>query len=211
MRQPTEQFWGKPSWPLIRYTTVLAIANSVWFGLVYGGADILTHHRTLRVRVDFSWEQHIPLVPAASLIYMSIYLLFVAAPFVLRRREEIRALVLTLMTVTGIAGICFLLLPAESAYPPPQNLRAWAGLFSFADWLNLRYNMLPSLHVALSVVCIACFAARAPAAGKMLLWLWAAALCASTLLTHQHHVLDVVTGFGLALAGYRFVYRRLVS
>ncbi|MBI4663435.1 MAG: phosphatase PAP2 family protein [Verrucomicrobia bacterium] len=150
-------------------------------------------------------------MPAATAIYMSIYLLFVAAPFVLRRRTEMRAMVIALMAVTGFAGLCFLLLPAEPAYPPPQNLGAWRGLFEFADWLNLRYNMLPSLHVALSVVCVVCFAARASHAWAILLWLWAMALAASTLLTHQHHLLDVVTGMVLALAACRLIYGRLVK
>jgi len=95
---------------------------------------------------------------------------------------------------------------AELAFAPPQDLGAFPELFRFADRLNLTYNLVPSLHVALSVLCIAAFSARANPAGKVLFWIWAVAIALSTLLTHQHHVIDVVAGFALALIAYRFVY-----
>jgi membrane-associated phospholipid phosphatase len=99
-----------------------------------------------------------------------------------------------------IGGIGFLLLPSQPAYGPPGDLGAWAWMYRFADQINLTYNMAPSLHVALSVCCVAVFARRASGFVALLLWAWAAAIAASTLLTHQHHLLDAVTGWGLGLA-----------
>ena len=104
-------------------------------------------------------------------------------------------------------------MPAELAFPPVRasELGIWAPLFRFADSLNLTYNLLPSLHVGLAVVCVAAFATRAERALRALLWTWAAAVTLSTLLTHQHHVVDVLTGWGLALMCFRRVYRPLVE
>jgi membrane-associated phospholipid phosphatase len=35
-----------------------------------------------------------------------------------------------------------------------------------------------------------------------LLWLWAAAIAASTVLTHQHHIIDAVTGWALGVIAF---------
>jgi membrane-associated phospholipid phosphatase len=118
-----------------------------------------------------------------------------------------------LAVIIATAGVCFLLFPVELAYPPvPESeLGAWAGLFHVADELNLTYNLLPSLHVALTVGCVAAFATHIRGAGQALLWIWAGAIALSTLLTHQHQVLDVLTGWLLAVLCFRYVYKPLAG
>jgi membrane-associated phospholipid phosphatase len=198
-----------PGWGHLRYAAALSLANALWFALVYGGADSLTARRSLRVPVNFAAELRIPFVPAMTVFYMSLYLLFLMAPFILRTRREFRAVVWTLAVVIACAGLGFLAFPAELAFAPPREdeLGKWAGLFHLADKLNLTYNLLPSLHVAMGVVCVAVFSPRAPWTGKIVLWIWMALIAASTVLIHQHHVLDVVTGWLLAVAGVRTVFR----
>jgi membrane-associated phospholipid phosphatase len=203
-------FLAWPGWRHLLYAWTLSLANGAWFVLVFYGCDFLTARRALRVAVHFDAELSIPLVPAMSAVYMSIYLLFLAAPFVLRTRAEFRAAVATLAVVIGIAGAGFLLVPAELAFPPAttEALGRWAGVYHLADRLNLTYNLVPSLHVALTVACAAIFARHAAGWGKALLWVWASAVAASTVLTHQHHVLDAVTGSLLAVACVRWVHDR---
>ncbi len=202
-----------PGWRHLRYAALLSLANGVWFLLVFGGMDALTARRSLRVPVHFAAELSIPLVPAMTLFYMSLYLLFLLAPFVLRTRREFRAAVWTLAAVIAGAGVGFLVFPARLAFAPPreEDLGRWAGLFHLADRLNLTYNLLPSLHVALGVACVAMLSPRAPGAGKMILWMWAALIGASTVLIHQHHVLDVVTGWLLAVVCVKAGFDRLAG
>jgi membrane-associated phospholipid phosphatase len=198
-------------WPSLRhfgYTLLLSLGVTAWFALVYGGASYLTARRALRVRVHLDAELAVPLVPAAVLGYVSIYALFSLPPFVLRTRREVQALALTLLAVILVAGVGFLLFPAEPAYPPHEHVGAWTGLFQFAETMALKYNMVPSLHVAMSVVFTAAFAERTGMRGKVFLWTWAVVIALSTLLAHEHHVIDVVTGFALGAAGYALVYRR---
>jgi membrane-associated phospholipid phosphatase len=203
-------FLAWPGWKHLCYAALLSMANGLWFALVYGGMDALTARRSLRVPVHFPAELRIPLVPAMTVFYMSLYLLFLMAPFVLRTRREFRAAVWTLAVVIACGGLGFLAFPAQLAFAPPREaeLGAWAGLFHLADRLNLTYNLLPSLHVAMGVVCVAAFSPRASRIGKVALWSWAALIAASTVLTHQHHVLDVVTGWLLAVVCVKLVFDR---
>jgi hypothetical protein len=196
MRRP---FLGWPGWANFWWAGFLFVLVSLWFGLVYGGADWITARRAARVRVHLEAELSLPLIPSFTIVYMSIYPLFLIAPYVLRTRRELNRLAIDLLLVILFAGITFLLLPAQLAFPPPQNLGPWEGLFRFADRLNLDYNLVPSLHVALSVVCIERFAPHARTTGRWALRGWGLLIAFSTILTHQHHLLDAVTGYALAL------------
>jgi len=204
------RFLGWPGRAHLLEAWGLSLLNGVWFLVVYGGCDRLTARRTLRVPVHVPAELTIPLVPWTIVLYMSIYLLFLLGPFVLRERAEFRALIGTLASIILVAGICFLLFPASLAFPSPADgeLGIWASLFHLADRANLDYNLAPSLHVALSVACVAAFARHAHGIGKGLLWAWAASIAVSTVLTHQHHLLDVASGWLLAILaphGYRLL------
>lgn len=192
-----------PGWPFLRFAWLLSAANGVWFAFVYGGCEWITAHRSLRVPIHLPIELSIPLVPGTVLAYMSIYLLFGIGPFIVRERREFVALVSAVALAILIGGIGFLLVPSQTAFGPPGDLGIWKSVFQFADRLNLDYNMVPSLHVALSVCCISAFARPASLLRRALLWTWAAAIALSTLLTHQHHVVDAVTGWGVGIAAYR--------
>jgi len=200
-------FLGWPGWRHLGFAQLLTILVSVWFAIVFTATDHFTALRTTRLRVHADAELQIPLVPAALVFYMSIYLLFASAPFVLRTRVEIMRLAIAQTLAISIAGVCFLLIPASLAFAPPEDLGIWQRLFLFADKLNLDYNLVPSLHVGLSFVCIECFAIHANAVGRILLRSWGWLIAASTVLTHQHHVLDVASGWLLAFVVVRLVYR----
>ena len=203
-------FLAWPGWAHLRYAGWLSLANALWFALIYGGSDWLTAHRHLRLRVHLPAELRIPFVPAMTVVYMSLYGMFLLAPFVLRKRSEFRAAVLTIALVTAFGGLGFLAFPAQLAFAPPREdqLGIWSDLYHFADALNLDYNLVPSLHVAFAVVCASFLSQRAPRPVRAGLWLWALLISASTVLTHQHHVVDVAAGWVVAGVAVRMAYRR---
>lgn len=202
------RFMAWPGTDLLLYFALWGLAQAIWFALIYGGADYITSLRSYRVRIHFERELGIPFYPSMVVFYMSLYLLFLISPFVLRTRVELRALAYTFFATTFVAGVFFLAIPAELAYSQPTRMGSWTQLFHLADSLNLHYNLLPSLHVTFAVVCAGAFATRASSIGKFGLWSWAAAVGASTILTHQHHLIDVPAGFLLGLAGIHFVFNR---
>lgn len=179
----------------------LLLRNSLIFALVYGGADRLTALHSFRLPVALPFETRLPVYPAAVLAYLSIYGLFAAALYFCRDNDSLRGLARAQLRLILVSGIGFLLIPAQPEYPPVAEsaLGIWSGPFHFADRVNLTYNLVPSLHVALSVACVRYYVPTAGPAARVLLWGWAALIAASTLLTHQHHLLDVATGWILAL------------
>jgi membrane-associated phospholipid phosphatase len=207
MTSPRAPFLGWPGWGMFGEALVLAAAQTLWWLAIYHGADCLTGLRAERVRIHLDAELKIPFIPAFVLVYRSIDVMFLLGPFILRSRDEIRGLTLTLAIVTALAGFGFLLIPAEPAYPP-QDSGSWEPWYAWNRRIVLTYNMLPSLHVALSVVTLSAYSLRRGFVGKGLLAAWGTAIAFSTLLTHQHHVLDVVTGLILGWGGYVVVYRR---
>ncbi len=211
MSNTSEPFWGWPGWKHLRFAAPVSLIGTLWFVLVYVGCDAITAHRTTRIRIHLDSELNIPFIPEMVLVYMSIYLLFFAAPFILRQRREFLTLAIVLDFIILVGGIGFLLIPAQLAFARETDLGAFPGLFRFADRLNLTYNLFPSLHVALSVACIATYAARIGAIGRILLWIWALAISASTLFTHQHHVLDVVAGWIIASIAIKLLQMRIVG
>jgi membrane-associated phospholipid phosphatase len=210
-RRRGSPFIAWPGWRHFAESTALALANLVWFEIVFNACDAITRGRTLRVPIATSLDLAIPFVQSMTLVYLSMDLLLLAGPLILRTRREFRAAIAMLASAIGIGGVCFLLIPAELAYPPvlDSELGIWAGAYHVADTLNLTYNLVPSLHVALTVACVAAFARYRGRITKALLWAWALAIALSTLLTHQHHIVDAVSGWVLGLLCFRFVYRPL--
>jgi membrane-associated phospholipid phosphatase len=208
MTERREPFLAWPGWGLLGYALALGTAQSLWWGLVYHGADALTRLHDHRVRVHLDLELAIPLVPALILAYLSINLVFLPAPFILRNRQELLALTVSLAAVTGIAGIGFVLLPAEPAYPPNPDAGPWAQLLEMNHAIVLQHNLVPSLHVAMSCLTLGAYAMRCGPLGKSFLGAWAGLIALATLLTHEHHLLDVAAGLALAWVGRRFIYER---
>ena len=194
----------------LQYFLWSACPVTVWFLLVYGGCDWFTSQHSYRVPLAMDWEQHIPFLPASVLGYMSLYPLFMLVPFVLRERQELRSFRRALMILITIAGIAFLLLPGEPREEPLQ-FRSWKFLIAVADTINLTYNFAPSLHVGLSVACVAAMAPRTRRLVSLLLWCWALVIALSTLLLHQHYVIDVLSGWLLALGCVRICLDRVAG
>jgi protein-tyrosine phosphatase/membrane-associated phospholipid phosphatase len=176
-----------------------ALATSLLFVVVYGGCSWLTSLRGDVGTWVYDWERAIPFVPLMIIPYMSIDLFFVGAPFVCTGRAERRLLARRIGFAILVAGAFFLLMPLQFAFPRPVP-DGWLGpIFSFLHGFDRPCNMFPSLHIALRTILADTYARHVRG---VLLWLvhaWFSLIGLSTVLTWQHHVIDVVGGFILAL------------
>jgi membrane-associated phospholipid phosphatase len=203
-----EHFFAWPGWPHLRFAAMVGTAFCAGWSVVYNGAGALAEARPVRIPVHFAWERGIPLVGAMFPIYLSINLLLWLAPFVLRTRSELLSFIRTLGAITLVAAAVFVALPAQSAYPDPGSIGAWSAWRDLAGRVALRVNMLPSLHVAMTTACVAVCVPRSRGWQRAVVLTWGGLIVLSTVLTHQHHVLDVVTGAALGWAGVRLVFLR---
>jgi hypothetical protein len=88
---------------LSRFGGCLSITEANWLTGLHGW----------RVRIHLDAELGIPLPPVFQVAYLSVNLLYLPAPFILRSRHELQALALCLAAVTTVAGVCFVVFPAE--------------------------------------------------------------------------------------------------
>jgi membrane-associated phospholipid phosphatase len=153
--------------------------------------------------VPASWIDHaLPVRAEWSLVYFSLFLAALLPVFVIHQQELVQRTILAFLAAWIIALACFLLFPTLSSRPPKP-----AG-DGFNDWLlrviydsDVKYNCLPSLHVAqVYLAALSCNIVHR-GVGKAAL-VWATLVAVSTLFTKQHYVLDVVTGFALGVACY---------
>ncbi len=135
-------------------------------------------------------------------------LVLLLTPFILRTWRSFTPFFVTLTVETLVAGVFFLVLPTAQAYPERVASGLFAGLFRFADRMNLEYNEFPSLHVAFAVTAAVVFGRRCGWLGRSLFFLWGAGVAASTLFLHEHHLLDLLGGAALGLAAVATVQRQ---
>ena len=186
----------------------VSAALSLLFMVVYGGSSWITAHRGEVGTWHYSWERFIPFVPIMIVPYMSIDLFFVAGPFLCSDRSELRLLAKRISFAILAAGVCFLLIPLRLAQDRPST-SGWAGaIFDFLHSFDQPSNLFPSLHIALRTILGHLYSRHTKGVVRAVSHLWFSLIGFSTLLTYQHHIVDVAGGFALAgLCFYLFPSR----
>ncbi len=180
-----------------------SVLLSALFVVVYGASNWITSQRADVVTWYFAWERSIPFVPIFILPYLSIDLFFISAPFLCADRAELRSLARRITLAILLGGAFFLAMPLRLAVPRPQA-EGWLGaVFAKFCELDQPYNLFPSLHITLLVILADLYGRRTRGVVRTLVLMWFALICVSTLLTYQHHFIDLVGGF--LLAGYCFL------
>ncbi|MEQ1568094.1 MAG: phosphatase PAP2 family protein, partial [Myxococcota bacterium] len=162
----------------------------------YGGASALSAHVPWRIGVALPGEEHLPLVRAASIPYLSLDLLLLALPLTLRRWSELAPVAGALAAQTLVAAAVFVALPVRTE--PWLELPPTDPLFALADAMNLERNYLPSLHVSYALTAASVLAGRAAGPARAAYAAWGLMVAASTVLLRQHYLADVAAGAALA-------------
>lgn len=170
---------------------------------IYFGVGYLAGNIHDRFCLYWPWERDTPLIPWMIWPYLSLFTLFLLPLFHLNP-GQISALSRQSTATLALAGMIFLLIPAQSGFPPTIVDGLHQPIFELLARVDTPHNLAPSLHVAFSaLILLECAARTSPS----LAWsyrFWLLLLSVSTVLVHQHHIVDVISGLALAL-----VMRRL--
>jgi membrane-associated phospholipid phosphatase len=188
-----------PGWAHLVRTLWHALLTSALFAAMFGGADAVARLHAHRVDLATPVDSMIPFVPAATLIYSSLYPLFWIVPFGLRTEREIRELARVIAWEIVIAAPFFVAFPnPERAMP--DDLGSFPLAFRLADAINLLHNQFPSLHATFALTVGIVLAHRCRWPGRCVFLAWSLAIAAATLLTWQHVLVDVVGACLLTMA-----------
>ena len=189
----------------------LAAPLSLLFAAVYFATNWITSRRTGNYQLYFEWELAMPFVPSMMYVYASLLVLLLL-PAITLTRAQLTALARALVDALVVAAAVYLLLPADLGFVRPGHVPGYNAVFQALYALEMPHNLVPSLHVATSALFIATlYRGLSPRWIRTGLLLWGVLLCASVLLVHQHHVLDVISGLLLGYLCYRLVYLRAIE
>lgn len=204
---------GPSSGRMIGRAATTSVLLSLLFVIVYGSTNWLTAQRPdmLVSTWYFAWElAAIPYVPLLIVPYMSLDLLFFGAPFLCRDRRELRIFAQRVVFSILIAAVCFLVLPLRLAWPERPRVGGWFGDFverscTAPFLMEYPHNLFPSLHIALCMIVWSVYGRHLRGIFRVLSHIWFSLIALSTMLTWQHHLVDVAGGFVLgAFAFYLF-------
>lgn len=151
---------------------------------------------------ELALDLALPLQPAWSVIYGSLFLAALLPVFVVHQQELVRRTVVAYLTAWLVSYAFFLAYPTVAprhAEVLGNDFFSWALRTIYAS--DVQYNCFPSLHVAQCVLAaLVCY--RVHRGVGIVAGVWAFFLGASTLFTKQHYVVDVIAGAILAYAVY---------
>jgi len=174
-----------------------------WVGVaffsVYPSCNWITSQRADVYRLYFDAELAIPFVPEFFWLYMSLYLLFLLPPFFLGVSQLV-FLGKRIIAGTLISGLVFLLLPSRLGFERIVPEGFYGGVFGNLFALDLPHNMAPSLHIVYSAfILLAIYASSHRKVVRISVLLWIALIALSTLMVHQHHLIDIISATGIVV------------
>ena len=191
--------------PSLGWRVVWCVGVVGAFLLLYDTTNWLALRSGTTRCLAFDWECHLPRISLFVIPYWSIDVLMALVPLFTLRTTQLRILLLRLAFILVISCVCFLLWPCVCGHPREIPDDWSAPLFRLLHWFDLPYNQAPSLHVSEAIVIAPVYLERLPQRNHGVALLWLACGCAGILFTHQHHLIDLLTGVVIGLLALRIV------
>ncbi|MFM9926690.1 phosphatase PAP2/dual specificity phosphatase family protein [Variovorax sp. H27-G14] len=170
------------------------------FYATYGFANWWATTRAHVPSMAFEWERQVPFWPWTIFPYWTINVFYALSLFLARSKHTLDRHALRLVTATLVACSCFIAWPLHFSFGQPPVEGAPAFLFNALRGFDQPFNQAPSLHIALAVILWDWYRQFLRALwARLVLHVWAFAICASVLTTWQHHFIDIPTGALLGL------------
>lgn len=152
-----------------------------------------------------AFDAAVPFIPNTFWIYVSEYIFFAAVYITCKDLENLTKYFYSFLVLQSVSVLIFWVWPTtypRELFPLPDDLNAithWA--FSSLRMTDTPANCCPSLHV--SSVYLSTFIFLDDQKKKFpFFFLWGTAIAASTLTTKQHYLVDVISGFFMAVLTY---------
>jgi protein-tyrosine phosphatase/membrane-associated phospholipid phosphatase len=197
---------GSPSrWSLIAQAARTSVLLSLLFVIVYGSTNWLTAQRpdTHLSTWYFAWELWaIPYLPILIVPYMSLDLFFFGAPFLCRDKRELHVFSERVVFSTLVAAAFFLVFPLKLVWPQRPTMGGLFGEFverscTAPFLMEYPHNLFPALHITLCMIVGGVYGRHLRGIARVFSHTWFMLIALSTVLTWQHHLVDVAGGFVL--------------
>lgn len=197
-----------PNPPSLRLRVAWCVAVVAGFLLLYETTNWLASRSGTTRCLAFAWELNLPRISWFVVPYWSIDILMVLVALVTIRMGQLRVLLLRLAFILVVSCVCFLLWPCVCGHQREIPDDWSAPLFRLLHWFDLPYNQAPSLHVSEAIVIAPVFLERLSKRYRHAFVLWLASGCVGILFTHQHHLMDLLTGAAMGFLALRIFRER---
>ena len=178
---------------------------------IYLGTNEIAAQRTSFYQLYFEFEREIPMVPWMIHIYNSFHILLFMNFLIIKDPLKIKAIAISLISSSAIASVFFLLLPAELGFSRTENIQGYEFWYNALHWLDHPHNLVPSLHITFSALSAYVISTEMGSVFLRLIFLlWFLLICSSIVLVHQHHLIDIISGFVLAVLVKFAIYDKLI-
>lgn len=188
-----------------RYAAVSLLFALAWNCLIYNGAILMTRNAP-KLDMTTTLEEAIPLQTGWIAVYFGCFLFWAVNYILIARSGEDRwfRFLFAHLLAELISGICFVALPCTNLRPEVTGSGVADTLVRLLYQIDPAQNLFPSIHCMLSWLCFAGLRSdrRLPLGYRLFCFLFALAVCASTLFLKQHCIPDAVAGFLLAEVVY---------
>ena len=164
-----------------------------------------------------SLDEYVPFVPAFSIPYVAWYAVQAFTAWYCFRRERgvFRRFIGYLLFGYALAISAFLLYPSAIDFRPEvSGTDLFSRIIGWVYGMDNPTNVFPSLHV---IVAVGCAFAQCYSRGlgkpflRVIWWIIALSICASTVLIKQHSVLDILAAIPVCCAGYILFFVKKVK
>ena len=173
--------------------------------LAFQGARVFSFWR---YHFDFTLplDPKIPFLPWTLSIYFGAFVFWAVSLYFcsLRPREESDRLFCADIISKIVSFLIFVILPTTNVRPPVNGMGLFDAGMRFLFWIDRADNLFPSIHCSMSWLCWLWVRGKReiPLFWRIASFVFAVAVCFSTLTTRQHVFVDVIGGILLAEACY---------
>ena len=173
-----------------------------FFVPVFIGGGLIGGMAAERVSLHLVVEDSFPFLPEAVWAYLSLYTIFLL-PLIHLSVEDMQRLGHQSVFIILVSGPFYVFLPALNSYPQPDVTGLQGIVIDAIRQVDILHNLVPSLHIAFAWL-ILLETRRKVGVGLGFLYLgWAVIVTLATVLLHRHYLLDLASGFALALLARR--------